>query len=694
MHLKIDTQTKILSLITIVVLVFSPLFMAQASTTSTAQTSPTVQLTTTSEYTNYVHNFVNAEGNCTYVEKPMFPVQINDSQIPIGENWTIICPLQAGLNYHIYFYGAYINMSNTGALTDYDVYVYDPLGNLESIHTQSAGLPEHLGTTVNDPLFTPTESGNYSFVISNDPVNSRGAQEATFMIIQDLQCDQWYTSYVEGAVNDEASFYTNWAYEFETNASYVQLFVNVPDTLDMYEARLYLMNNAASPTLDNFPLAWEPGLYGNLSGSVGGYNFEPEDYRGAAFASCEYPGQSMFLNFTSPNSGPNLYQLVLIGQTGSGDVQLMLKDNFENASLTLSPITVFPDTPTELTFTSSDTSTILETAQLTYTTDDWNTSNTINMDISNQTCNAIVPGQPAGTLVQYRLDATDILENNLYASGNYTVENASLAPLTAIPTEVYPNIPIDLDFTSNGTQLNTAQLSYTTDNWSNIDTVNMDISNQTCNATIPGQPAGTLVQYQINATDILENGLYASGNYTVKDPLTLNITLVKSKIRLGENITISGTLTPNYNAYIAALNLNDSIATINQNSNDSKAKAASNSESSTTPNYNVSMGTPNYNDSIGEVQFISVDSNQTVDCTVSSNGTFVASFRPETTGIWAVTATSPETQTSYSCYSQQLTVMVTPPPFYAKYSLFIIVGLVAAMAAGAAVYILKFRSKY
>ena len=102
----------------------------------------------------------------------------------------------------------------------------------------------------------------------------------------------------------------------------------------------------------------------------------------------------------------------------------------------------------------------------------------------------------------------------------------------------------------------------------------MDISNQTCNATIPGQPAGTLVQYQINATDILENGLYASGNFTVKEPLTLNITAVKNKIRLGENITINGILTPNYNDFIATSNSNDSTTTTN--SKDSKAASNSN----------------------------------------------------------------------------------------------------------------------
>ena len=38
-------------------------------------------------------------------------------------------------------------------------------------------------------------------------------------------------------------------------------------------------------------------------------------------------------------------------------------------------------------------------------------------------------------------------------------------------------------------------------------------------------------------------------------------------------------------------------------------------------------------------------------------------------------------------------ITVTPQPLYVKYSLFIIAGFVAAMAAGGVVYFLKFRVK-
>ncbi len=544
MHKKLNAQTKIAALITIIFLVCSPLFTALALN---------VQLTTTSEYTSFVHNYVTSQGRFTYIEKPIFPVLINSSQIQVGGNWTIICPLQANHNYHIYCYGAWINTSST-AKTDYDFYVFDPQGNLESTHTESAGLPPHLGTTTDDPLFTPTQSGNYSFVILNSPIDSVSSQQATFMIIENLQCDQWYTSHVEGANSDNLNYYTNWAYEFVTNSSYVELYVTVPKTLDMYEARLYLMNNVTatgnSSSLNGFPLAWEPGLYGNLSSSVGGYNFESEGYRGVAFASCEHNGQSMFLNYTSNYNGTNLFHVALIGEYGSGDVEFMLKTQFAN--LTLTPIT--------------------------------------------------------------------------------------------IPARVYPYQQTEIAYNSTNT-LQTAQLSYTIDNWTSSATLDMAISNQTCNATLPGQNAGSLVQYTVNAVDVLQNNMETSGNYSVKEPSTVNITAVKETVRLGENITINGVLTPN--------NDNSTV----------------------------------------EVRFSSSNSTKLVECALEDNGTFVASFRPSSSGFWAVSASSPETQMFYRSDSQPLTVTVLQPPVYVKYSLFIIAGLVAAFAAGGVVYFLKFRGQ-
>jgi hypothetical protein len=519
------------------------MFLAQASG---------LQITTTSEYTSYVHTYVNSnQGNYTLVEKPIFPVIINNSQIQIGADWTIICPLQAGHNYHVYCYGAWVNISSM-AKTDYDIYVYNPQGNLESSHTEASGLPEHLGTSTNDALFTPIQSGDYSFVIKNDARESQGFQQATFMIIENLECDKWYTCTIEGKDdNNQPSFHTTWSYEYVTNESKVELYVKVPETLDMYEARLYLMNNDQSPSINSFPLPLESGLYGNLTGSTGGYNFESEAYRGVAYASCEHRGESMFLNYTSRNTGANLYHLVLIGEEGAGDIEFILKSQFGNTSL---------------------------------------------------------------------------------------------SPLVA-PTRVYPNNPAEISYISNNASLLNAQLSYTTNNWTSIANVNMAICNKTCNATIPGQIAGSIVQYKIEAYDTLNNNMTTTGNYTVKVQPTLNIIATKDVITVGENITLTGNLTPT--------------------DNDSRVK----------------------------VQLFSSNSTQTQDLTLNQNGTFTVSFKPDASGNWSVTATSLETQTSWRCDTDPLTITVNEPPFYVKYLLFIIIGLAVASGVGGAVYFLKFREK-
>ena len=177
----------------VLLLIISPSFIAHASS---------LQITTTTEYTNHVHTEMNTDkGNITQVDKPIFPIMINSSQINIGESWTITCPLQAQHKYHVYIYGKWVNTSAV-AKTDYDIYVYNPAGSMESSHTEAAGFPEHLGTTGDDTIFIPKQTGNYSFVIKNDERESEGSEQATFMILEDLDCNQWHTVTVEGKGSD------------------------------------------------------------------------------------------------------------------------------------------------------------------------------------------------------------------------------------------------------------------------------------------------------------------------------------------------------------------------------------------------------------------------------------------------------------------------------------------------------------
>jgi len=511
------------------------------------------------EYNNYVHTYIEPQGNWTYLEKPLFPVLINESQVPIGQNWSIVCPLDANHSYHAYCYGDWIN-SGSDPRTDYDIYVYNPLGEMESYHTEAAGLPEHLGTAITEPFFVPRQTGNYTFVIANDARESNGTQRATFMIIEYVECNTWHEHYVEGKNEGNIPvFNTSWAYEFYTNNQHIEVWVKVPESLDMYEARLYLMSD---PKVQNYsllngvPLSWEPGLYGERNNTdagckYGGYNLESQEYRGVAYASCEQYGQDMLINFTAPHAGKNLYHLVLIGENGSGTIEFLAKTRFGDAYL---------------------------------------------------------------------------------------------EPLT-VPYRGYPQNDTTVAYVSNSTDLVNASLRYSVDGWANTSVLEMEVlNNRTCKAVIPRQTAGVVVGYAVEAKDILENALAASGSYPVKFASSLNLTIAHEAVYLGENITVIGVLAPAVqNAKVLVF-----------------LEAGNFTEQAT--------------------------------CHTLENGTFVASFRPENVTVWTVQARFAGDYSRYDCESESWVVRVDEPTFIMKYSLYLGGGIGSGVAiAGVIVYLKKYR---
>ena len=390
-------------------------------------------------------SYIVAQLPVTYLDKPMIPVYINESQIQIGKNWTIMCPLQANHSYHVYYYGEWIN-AGPNPVTDYEVYVYDPSGTMVGYHTPAAGFAPNLGSTVDQAFFVPQYTGNYTFVIRNDARESNGTQQATFMIIENVDVNVWHQAYIEGKDNNSMPLLdTSWAYDFTTDSQFIEVHVKVPQTLDMYEARLYVMSNPKSGNqtiLNGFPLAWEPGLYGNVSQdktAIGGYNLESKGYRGNAYASCEYYGQDMYMNFTSPYPGTSLYHLVFIGEVGSGTIDFLVKTEFNNSLLTPStiPDRVFPGDNATVSYTSN--STALVNATLEYSADGWKTENSTGMAIlGNMTCSAVIPEQPAGTVIEYRVTADDVLDNVLSANGSYPVKYPSALNFTQVNIKASP----------------------------------------------------------------------------------------------------------------------------------------------------------------------------------------------------------------------------------------------------------------
>jgi len=256
------------------------------------------------------------------------------------------------------------------------------------------------------------------------------------MVIEHVDCNRWYQRYLQGKVNDKPVEETGWAYEFCTNSTRLEIRIDVPDSLDMYEARLYLMANPSrgiGTTLNGVPLAWEPGLYGSIKSvtkpqaTFGGFNLEDKGYKNpGAMASCEYSGQDMLINYTSPyNSEFVLYHLVLLAEFGQGNVRFMVKTDFNAPQLSvLNPVErAYPtDETTIVAYVSDETK--LERVWLTYTGDNWLTSASVDMvEDQNGTYRATIPRQPAGTLVKYKILAVDVSENQAEVQGSFPVKN-------------------------------------------------------------------------------------------------------------------------------------------------------------------------------------------------------------------------------------------------------------------------------
>ena len=576
-------------------------------------------------------------GNWTYVSKPVFPVKINASQIPIGTNWTYVYTLNKNSSYHVYCYGEWIDYDPASAKTDYDIFVYDPFGELESYHTEAAGLPEHLGTTVDQPFFTPKHTGNYSFLIRNDARESQGEKEATLMSIEHIECNKWYQRYMDGKVNDKPVENTSWAYEFNTTSEHVEVRIEVPDTLDMYEARLYIMANPTKGTgslLNDMPLAWEPGLYGDLSGLYGGYNLDSRGFRHTdAMASCEFPGEDMLINYTVPYEGNLLYHLVLIAEHGNGSLNFMVKTDFEAPELSVkdAPEAVYSNNETTITVYVEEHSG-LDTVLLNYTSSDWATSTALEMVASqNQTYVGTIPGQPAGATVKYRILASDEAGNKAEVQDSYVVKNPTnlTCSLSKSVIQYGENITVTGSISHGGATLT---LNYTCGDVVVPKLLSTNSSGFFTDAYFPNKTGSwaVIVRWAGNETCFGASGGYR--NFTVeKTTMSITCNVTKESITIGENITVTGSVYP-----------------IVENSN---------------------------------VTLVFTTSNATIEqyAYTNSNGTFTASFKPNLIGSWRVQTRLDGDDLRCEAYSE-LTPFRVNDTWINQYGIYIM-GAVAAVVA-------------
>ena len=272
-----------------------------------------------------------------------------DASIPleIGDEWILKYYLEEGKRYHVFLVGDWI-CNETEPETDYDIMTTYPDGTT-LWNTESAGLPEQVANDDEHQYFVPPLTGTYRFKIINDERDSKDWEPAIFMLIEHIDVNTEYSQALEGRDSDgDEVLLSGWAYEIDTLAPRIRVFVDVPDSLDMYEVRLYMM---ANPDADVGYEISELGVpYGDLfegfSGEYGGFSTSCKGDRNIdAMDSCETSGRDMEFTYDTPNAAVEeeeeeatnniFYYLVLIAEHEEGTVEFYAQTDFDPPTITL-----------------------------------------------------------------------------------------------------------------------------------------------------------------------------------------------------------------------------------------------------------------------------------------------------------------------------------------------------------------------
>jgi len=371
------------------------------------------------------------DGEWIDVIKPGYPRALDLNFTMPGDVVTYNYTLEGGHTYHIYLIGEYANL--TRHLTDYDIFLYqetedEPL--FLSSHTEAAGYPEQVSNDTKGQYFTPSESGNYYVTVRNDPYESETAENATLMVVEHIEPNRWYTRFLREPIEDEFLYDSDWVYEFESSARRLKIIIEVPDTLDMYEARLYVMANPAEEKgrkIMGVMAPWESGLYANRSGIYGGFNNDPQGFRHLnASASCEHSGDDMLIDYRQRIKDPLLYHLLLMSEYCNGTLRFMIQTDFKAPIITDagSPVDIEGSSDAVVRCRIEDDSEINQ-MDLYYSVDGGKTWSMAPFTSKADMYNGTIPGQDGGTVIDYYWEAMDVMGNTAKLSGSVGVRTSS-----------------------------------------------------------------------------------------------------------------------------------------------------------------------------------------------------------------------------------------------------------------------------
>ena len=377
--------------------------------------------------------------------EPFEPQHIDEGEIPnLGpyrspDPLEFRCFLEAGHKYHIFLVGDWI--SNSSDATDYDIEVRNPSNVVVSINTESAGLPEQVANDEKHQFFVPSQTGDYRFLIYNDPEDSPiGSEDAAdFLIIEHIEMNTVYRKELFGKPNVGAEYPSGYkvGYEFNTSSSEFLLNIKVPDPvpvegitgLDMYEARVYPMANPENDIgygIQNVGVPFGGMLYeGGEAGLFGGYNTEIDGFRFSDMRiSCESAGVDMRKVMSINATGNIYYYLVLLAEYFEGEVEFYLKTDYRPVNLTLiDPPEVGYTSDTTLIKVEAESAAEVTSMWIEYTVDGWRNIEEIELNDQTDYWLAALPSFDLHDDVEYRIHAVDEIDNVGLIEGDFTVMN-------------------------------------------------------------------------------------------------------------------------------------------------------------------------------------------------------------------------------------------------------------------------------
>jgi hypothetical protein len=353
--------------------------------------------------------------------------------------------LEEGHKYHIFLVGDWI--TNSTEATDYDIEVRNPNNAVVSINTESAGLPEQVANDNKHQYFVPSQTGDYRFLIYNDPEDSPldSADAADFMVIEHIEINKLYTKKLYGKPHVGAEYPNGYkiGYEFNTSSPQFLLNIDVPDPvptegikgLDMYEARVYPMANPENDigyTIQGVGVPFGDRLYEEgATDKYGGYNTEIEGFRFSDMRiSCESAGVDMrqMMKMEEDLNASEIqnifYYLVLLAEYFEGELEFYIKTDYSPVNLTLiDPPNVGYVDETTLIKVESESVTAIDEIWIEFTTDSWSTRERIDLIEKPEYWLAALPSFDLHDHVDYKIHAIDEIDNFGLIEGSFEVMN-------------------------------------------------------------------------------------------------------------------------------------------------------------------------------------------------------------------------------------------------------------------------------